>query len=507
MPGGRASDSSIGPMKRPHKVAGHTTMRRRAQAAAAEAVEGRARAKGKLGAHPRGRTQRRRARPRALDRRRQAARRDHAQPWTARWHHVYESHRLRAASDGLHHDAAPGVDGQTWAAYRETLAAHLQDLSDRLQHGGSPARPVARVSSPQPAGRQRPLGLPPLEDKSVPRATVAVLHALSEGVLRGFAYGCRPGRSPPAALDAVPVGLEQRPGNWGREADLRGFFEAIDHAGLLQCIAQRLGDQRVLRHRQKGRHAGVLAEGQGHAQEEGPPHGGRGSPVAAPMYLPDVRDVGAERWRRHHARGEGIIVRYADDGMVGVAHRDDAERFGRELQERLGKFNRVLPPEKTRRIEGGRCAVERRPRRAQGKPEPFALLGWTQTCRKTSNGQCAVRRKPRAQRFRKKLQAVQETLRRRRHWPSPPQGAWLHSVLLGPYRYDAVPRKGSLRTVCRDAILRYWGQTLRRRRQRHRLPWPRMAALAEHGLPQPPTLHPYPAQRLGVTTRGRSPVR
>ena len=193
--------------------------------------------------------------------------------------------------------------------------------------------------------------------------------------------------------------------------------------------------------------------------------------------------------------------------IVGFEHRDDAERFWRELQERFGKFNLGLHPEKTRLIEFGRFAVERRKRRAQGKPETFDFLGFTHTCSKTRNGKCTVRRKTIAQRLRRKLQAVKETRRRRLHWPIPPQGAWLKSVLLGHYRYSAVPRNGSLLTVFRDTIMRYWCQTLRRRSQRHRMTGPRRYALAEHGLPKPHTLHPYPAQRLCVTTRGRSPVR
>ena len=275
----------------------------------------------------------------------------------------------------------------------------------------------------------------------------------------------------------------------------------------MQCIAHRIGDQRVVRHRQKWLHAGVLEEGQWHAQEEGTPQGGSVSPLAAHISLYDVLDLWADRWRRQYARGEVIIVRYADDCIVGFAHRDDAERFWRALRERMGQCNLELHPEKTRLIECGRFAVERRKRRAQGTPETCDFLGLTQIRSKTRNGKFTVRRKTIAQRRRKKLQAVNDTLRRRMHWPMPQQGAWLKSVLLGHYRYYAVPRHGSLLTVCRDTIMRYWCQTRRRRSQRHRMTGPRMDALAEPWLPQPHILHPYPAQRLCVTTRGRSPVR
>jgi group II intron reverse transcriptase/maturase len=277
-------------------------------------VEGRELAKGKTAEQTRVRTQRRSALQRALDRLRQAARRDHAKPLTALWHQVYDSNRLREAYDGLNREAAPGVDGQTWAAYGENLEANLRDLSDRLKRGGDHARPVKRVSIPKPEGRQRPIGIPTLEDKIVQRATVEVLNAIDEGDFRGFSSGCRPGRSPHDALDAVTVGIEKRNVNWVRDADIRGFFDAIDHAWLVKFLEHRMGDQGVVRHMQQWLQAGVLEEGQWHAQEEGPPQGGRGSPLAANIYLHYVLDLWADRWRRQYARGDVIIVRFADDG-------------------------------------------------------------------------------------------------------------------------------------------------------------------------------------------------
>jgi group II intron reverse transcriptase/maturase len=398
-------------------------------------VEGRERAKGKTGEHTRVRTQCRSALHRALDRRRQAARREHAKPWTALWHHVYDGNRLREAYDGLNREAAPGVEGQTWAASGEHLETNLRDLSDRRKRGAYHARPVERVSIPKPEGRQRPIGIPTREDTSVQRATVEGLHAIDEGECRGFSCGCRPGRSPHEALEAVTVGMEKRKGNWGLEADIRGFFDAIDHAGLVQCIAHRSGDQRVVRHRQQWLHAGVREEGHWHAQEEGTPQGGRVSPLAANIDVHSVLDLWADRWRRQDARGEVSIVRSADACIVGCAHRDDAERFWSARRDRMGQCNLELHPEKTRLIACGRFAVERRKRRAQGKPETVDVLGFPHICRKTRHGKCTVRRKTIVQRLRKKLQAVQETLRRRRPWPIAQQGAWLNSVLLGHYRY------------------------------------------------------------------------
>jgi RNA-directed DNA polymerase len=274
MPGGRASDRALVPRKRLHTVGGRATMRRREQTHAAEAVEGRELAKGQTGEQTRGRTQRRSALPRVLDRIRQAARRDHAQPLPALWPHGYDSNRRREAADGLNREAAPGGDGQPWAASGENLEAKLRDLSERLTRGGAPARPVERVYIPKPEGRQRPLGIPTLEDTIVQRATVAVRTAIYEEELRGFSWGLRPGRSPHDALDAVTVGLEKRNVNWVLEADLRGCFDASDPAWLVQFIEHRRGEQRVVRHRQKWLHAGVREAGALLHPDKGTPQGG-----------------------------------------------------------------------------------------------------------------------------------------------------------------------------------------------------------------------------------------
>ncbi|HEX9871209.1 MAG TPA: reverse transcriptase domain-containing protein, partial [Candidatus Tectomicrobia bacterium] len=293
---------------------------------------------------------------------------------------------------------------------------------------------------PKPDGRQRPIGLPTLEDNIVQRATVEVLNAIDAGDLRGFSEGCRPGRSPHEALDAVTVGLAKRHVNWGLDADSRGCCDAIDHAWLVQCIAQRLGDQRVVRPRQQWLPAGVLEPGHWHAQADGTPPGGRVSPLAAHISLHDVLDRWADRWRRQPARGEVSIGRDADDCIVGFEHRDDAKRFWRELRERRGQFTLALHPETTRLIAFGRFAAERRQRRAQGNPATFDLLGLTPICSQTRNGKFTVRRKTMAQRLRQTRQAVKDTRRRPLPWPLPQQGAWLKRVRLGHYRYDAVPR-------------------------------------------------------------------
>jgi RNA-directed DNA polymerase len=477
-----------------------------AQGATAEVVEGRELAKGNPGQQNRVRTQRRTALSRALDRVRQAAK-DSARRLTALWHHVYAIDRLREAYYSLNHDAAPGVDGQTWAAYGEQLELNLRGLSDRLRRGAYQAAPVGRVYIPKADGRQRPIGKPTLEDKIVQRATVEVLNAIYEQEFLGFSYGARPGRSPHHALDAVTVGIEKRNINWVLDADIQGCYDAIAHEWLVKFLEHRIGDQRVVRHIRKWLKAGVLEDGQWRPQEEGTPQGGSASPLLANLYLHYVFDLWAAQWRRRHARGDVIIVRYCDDFLVGFQHKDSAEQFLRDLRERFHRFHLELHPDKTRLIEFGRWASDRRQRRGQGKPETFDFLGLTHICSQTRTGKFTVRRKTVAKRLRTKLQEIKQTLRERMHWPIRQLGAWLKSVLMGHYQYYGVPRNLGMLQVFRDCILRYWGHTLRRRSQRHRMTWQQIYALATHWLPQPQIVHPYPAQRLRVTTRGRSPVR
>jgi RNA-directed DNA polymerase len=284
-------------------------------------------------------------------------------------------------------------------------------------------------------------------------------------------------------------------------------YDAIDHAWLVKFIEHRIGDQRVVRHIRKWLKAGVLEDGHWRQRDEGTPHGGSASPRLANLYLHYVFARWAAQWRRRHARGEVIIVRDCDDCIVGFEHKDTAEQFRRDLRERFRRFHLALHPDTTGLLECGRWARDRRQRRGQGKPETFDFLGLTHICSQTRTGTFTVRRKTIAKRLRTKLQAIKQTLRERMHWPVRQRGAWLKSVLMGHYRYYGVPRNLSMLQVFRERILRYWCHTLRRRSQRHRMTWQRIYALATQWLPQPHIFHPDPAQRLCVTTRGKSPVR
>ena len=476
-------------------------------ASSAERVEGRGLAKGNPSQPNRPRTQSREGLQSALDRIRQAAERDKEKRFTALWHHVYDPARLVMAYFALKKEAAPGVDGQTWGQYGEDLEQNLQDLSGRLQRGAYRAKPVRRVYIPKADGRQRPIGVPALEDKIVQRATTEVLNAVYETDFKGFSYGFRPGRGAHEALDALAVGIQTRKVNWVLDADIRGFFDAIDHEWLIQFVEHRIADRRVVRHVKKWLNAGVLEDGRRTPSERGTPQGGSVSPLLANIYLHYVFDLWADHWRRRYACGDMIIVRYADDFVVGFQHRTDAERFLAELGDRLHKFALELHADKTRLIEFGRYAAERRDRRGEGKPDTFDFLGFTHICGKTRQGRFAVLRQTMRKRMQAKLKAIKEGLRRRMHLPIREVGKWLQAVVGGYLRYHAVPRNYPALKTFRNAVIRLWHRTLRRRSQKARVPWKRMTCWVEQWLPPPRILHPHPDQRLSVMTQGRSPVR
>ena len=405
----------------------------------------------------------------ALERIRQVACRDKGARFTALWHHVYNVDRLREAYFSLKRNAAPGVDGETWQHYGEDLEGNLQELCTRLKRGAYRAKPVRRVYIPKADGRQRPLGVTALEDKVVQRAVVKVLNAIYESDFLGFSYGFRPGRNPHNALDALYVGIMRKRVNWMLDADIRGFFDAIDHEWLMKFVEHRIADQRVLRHIKKWLNAGVMEDGKRTQAEKGTPQGGSVSPLLANVYLHYVFDLWVHQWRKRHARGEVIIVRFADDFTVGFQYREDAERFLEELRERFQRFHLELHPEKTRLMEFGRYAAENRKRRGEGKPESFDFLGFTHTCDKTRNGKFIVLRQTMRKRLQSKLREIKIELKRRLHHPVPEVGQWLRSVMQGHFNYYAVPRNQRKLGAFKYQVYRLWLRTLRQRSQRHRM--------------------------------------
>jgi len=491
MNGSGKSDRPVVPAKLPNS-AGHPDE---------EAVEGRGRTKGNSRQQNASRTPRRVDAPSALERVRQVARRDKKVRFTALLHHVYEVSRLRAAFFALKKDAAPGVDGETWRHYEQALESNLLDLSERLKRGAYRAKPVRRAYIPKADGRQRPLGVPVLEDKVVQRATVEVLNAIYETDFLGFSYGFRPGRSQHRALDALYVGLLTMKVNWVLDVDIRAFFDTIDHGWLIRFLEHRLADRRVVRLIQKWLTAGVLEEGQRTHVEEGTPQGGSVSPLLANIYLHYVFDLWVRAWRRTQARGNVIVVRFADDIVLGFQVESDAERFRVELTERFRKFHMELHPEKTRLLEFGRYAATNRRRRGLGKPETFNFLGFTHICgKKRSNGFFTVLRQTIRARLQAKLQAVKADLRRRMHRPVREQGAWLRSVVGGHIRYYGVPTNTRALATFRRQVGRLWLRTLRRRGQRHRLTWARLQRHIDRWLPPARVCHPYPLLRHVVMT-------
>jgi group II intron reverse transcriptase/maturase len=435
----------------------------------------------------------------ALGRVREVARRDRKARFTALLHHVGPG-RLRAAYWAIRPQAAPGVDGVTWAGYGQDLEANLQDLHARVQSGRYRAKPSRRVYIPKADGRLRPLGIASLEDKIVQRAVVEVLNAVFEVDFRGFSYGFRPGRSPHDALDALAVGIERRRVNWVLDADIRNFFGQLDQSWLRRFLGHRIADKRVLRLIDKWLAAGVIEDGDWSATVEGSPQGASASPLLANVYLHHVLDLWVDWWRRTHAHGDVIIVRFADDFIVGFEHEEDARRFLDELHQRLARFGLELHPDKTRLIEFGRHAARNRASRGLGKPETFDFLGFTHICVTSRSGRFWLRRITISKRMRAKLREVKDQLKQRRQLPIPDQGRWLKSVVQGHYAYYAVPGNTDAVAAFRYQVTQRWRQALRRRSQRTRVTWARLGPIATRWLPQARMMHPFPAVRFAART-------
>ena len=414
-------------------------------------------------------------------------------------HHITED-LLRSAYITLNRSAAAGVDDVTWREYGKKLKEHLPALHERVQSGKYRAMPSKRIWIPKPDGRKRPIGIAVLEDKIVQQAVAMVLNQIFEVDFLGFSYGFRPKRNPHNALDAVWVGIEKRKVNWVLDADIKGFFDAISHEWLLKFLEHRIADQRLLRLCRKWLRAGVSEAGQWSKTDVGTPQGAVISPVLANLYLHHVLDLWTDAWRKT-ARGDVIIVRYADDFVMGFQYRNEADLFVQQLRERMAKFGLELHQEKTRLIEFGRFAAANRSKRGEGKPETFDFLGFTHICAKTKRGnRFTIRRKTIAKRLRAKVKKMKEGIRLRMHDPIPEQGQWLRAVVLGHLNYYAVPGNKQSTDAFRTAAMREWLHALRRRSQKARsLTWERFQRLVRTWLPTSRVRHPYPTQRLRVT--------
>jgi RNA-directed DNA polymerase len=476
-------------------VAGKPT--NKAALAAAEPVEPRTGAKGNAGQQSTHRAQDRERVSHALERVRHAARQRKKERFTALLHHVDIS-LLRLAFYALKRDAAPGVDGITWQDYEVDLERKLVDLHDRVHRGAYRAQPSRRRYIPKSDGRRRPLAVAALEDKIVQRATLAVLNAIYEQDFLGFSYGFRPSRSQHDALDALATGIISTKVNWILDADIRSFFDEVNQEWLVRFLEHRIGDPRIIRLVQKWLKAGVLEDEVVHISEKGTGQGAVISPLLANVYLHYAFDLWAERWRRREASGDMIIVRYADDLVVGFEHETDARRFWEAMRARLEEFSLSLHPEKTRLIEFGRQAAVRRARRGLSKPETFRFLGFTFICGRSRRGNFLLNRKSRRDRMRAKLKETKNELRRRMHQSIPEQGQWLAQVVRGYFAYHAVPTNYAALGAFRVHVLRLWLRTLRRRSQTADTLWERMVRLGDQWLPKPRILHPWPEARFAV---------
>lgn len=461
-----------------------------------EPVEGRQPAKGNAEQDAAPRTPSRKRASYGLQGVREAARRDRRARFTALLHHVTVEW-LRESFYSLKKRAAPGVDGMTWQEYEERLDERLADLHERVHRGSYRAQPSRRVYIPKTDGRLRPLGIAALEDKIVQHAVGVVLSAIYEEDFLGISYGFRPGRGQHDALDSLWVGIMRKKVNWVLDADIRGFFDTLDHGWLMKFVEHRIADPRVLRLIRKWLRAGALEEGRWTETDVGTPQGAVISPLLANVYLHYVFDLWVDAWRKEEATGDVIVVRYADDFVLGFEHREDAERFLRALHARMEKFGLALHPEKTRLIAFGRNAPGRRKGGGGrgGKPETFDFLGFTHRCGKTQRGRFIVVRTTMAKRFRATLAAVKARLRDMRHRPIPEQGAWLARVIRGWANYHAIPGNERLWAIC-AAASRLWMRALRRRSQRHCLTWDRFRRIERRWLPRLQVLHPWPNVRF-----------
>jgi len=431
-----------------------------------------------------------------LDGVRKAARERRQERFTSMLHHLNVD-LLRDSFNALQRKASPGVDGVTWQEYESGLDDRLIDLHSRVHRGVYRAQPSRRVYIPKADGRQRPLGIAALEDKVVQQAVVTILNQIYEVDFKGFSYGFRPGRSPHQALDALVVGIERKKVNWILDADVMGFFDNLSHEWALKFIEHRVADQRILRLIRKWLKAGISEDGQWSKTDKGTPQGAVISPLIANVYLHYLFDLWADVWRRKEAKGDVIIVRYADDVVLGFQQRADAVRFLEAFKERLAKFGLALNPDKTRLIEFGRYAARDRSRRGEGKPETFNFLGFTHFCGQRHKTETfTVWRITAKKRMVAKLKAIKAELQRRKHDRTSQTGAWLRSVVTGYYQYHAVPGNIDQLRLFRQRVNRLWRGVLIRRSQRARKKWEKFVPVFDKWIPTPRVLHPYPEVRF-----------
>lgn len=487
------SDAPIVPKKSANK--GSTS--RQQEERPAEAMEGRGAAKGNAKESPAGRTPSRETALTGLQRVRETARKDRRLKFTALHHHITPK-LLEESFYELNKTAATGVDGVTWQDYENILHERMPELHRQLHTGAYRAQASRRIFIAKADGKLRPLGIAAVEDKIVQQAVVKVLSAIYETDFLGFSYGFRPKRGQHDALDAVWMGIETKQIGWILDADISAYVDTIEHDWMEKFLQHRIADKRLLRLIKKWLKAGVIEDGKRIASERGTPQGAVISPFLANIYLHYVFDTWAQHWRKHHARGDVIMVRYADDSVPGFQYEAEAKRFLEAMRERFAQFGLALHPQKTRLIEFGRYVERRRKKRGLGRPETFDFLGFTHCCSKTRQGGFKILRLTIKKRLRATLAAIRDKLKRKRHEAIGQVGAWLRKVLRGYFNYHAVPDNLNRLAGFRHEVCRAWLQQLRRRSQKTKMTWARFGRLAMQYLPYPRRVHPYPSQRFAL---------
>lgn len=462
----------------------------------AEAVEGRQSPEGNAVQRTTVRTQSRGAVSNSLERVRKAAKADRKARFTSLLHHV-SPETLLESFYALKRNASPGLDGKTWFEYQKNLTENLKGLHSKLHSGTYRAQPSKRIFIAKADGRQRPIGISALEDKIAQMAVGRVISAVFEQDFVGFSYGFRPGKSQHDALDAVWIGLKQKKVNWVLDADIQGFFDTINHEWMLKFVEHRVADPRILRLIRKWLKAGVSEDGRWINGQVGTPQGAVISPLLANIYLHYVFDQWINAFRSKCLSGDVVVIRYADDTVLGFQHKYEAEKCLAALRERLGKFGLLLHPEKTRLIEFGRFAISNRRKRGERKPETFDFLGFTHICAITRiKKQFHVKRITSNKRMRSSLAKVKIELRSRIHENPNETGKWIRRVILGYYQYHAIPGNwAALSTFCRE-IVRTWLKNLRRRGQKRRINWRKFSKLVKKHVPDPKLCHPHPNDRF-----------
>lgn len=415
----------------------------------------------------------------------EAAKRDRRGCLTALLHHVDEQALYRAFTR-LRRSAASGVDGITVDAYREGLMDRLRDLHTRIQSGRYRPQRIRRTTIPKSDGGERALGILALEDKIVQGAVAEVLNAVYEADFLDLSHGFRPRRNAHGALEQLEKAVMTERVNWVLDADIKQFFDSVDHEWLLRMLGHRIGDRRLLRLIEQWLKVGVVADAHAHTMAQGTPQGAGISPLLANVFLHYALDLWVDQWCRRHARGPMRAVRYADDVVFTFEYRADADAFQQALGERLERFGLELHESKTRLIAFGNQRLLRSYRRGEDRPETFNFLGLTHYNGFTRRGRVTLFRRTQKERQRAKLKELRRQMRRRMHRPLAEQHAWLCAVLKGHYHYFGVPGNYRMLESFRHQVMRYWRYVLMRRNDRRQMPWARFQRiLATFPLPRP----------------------